>query len=187
MEIFLEFLRITVPSVLVFLTAWFIMRTFMKKEKEAINGLIIRHHENKRLELLKESRKTLLPIRLQAYERLTLYCSRLEMGSLINRTRATETMPAAVYRSHLVKNVEEEFNHNITQQVYMTDDLWKIIQMAKQEVVAILNKVFQNLENDDATAKDFLERIVEHLSDNPQVGYLQALVAIKKEAGVLFE
>ena len=187
MEVLLDILTFTIPSVLVLLTAIYVMKTFLTKEQEAIQQQMLRHYDSKRMELLKETKRTVLPIRLQAYERLTLYCSRLELGGLISRTPVSEQTPASHYKVALVNALQEEFNHNITQQMYMTDDLWKIIQLAKQECVSIIEKVYMELENEQDQVKIFLDGLVMYLQKNPQVGYLQALVAIKKEVSVLFE
>lgn len=187
MEVLLDILTFTIPSVLVLLTAVYVMKTFLTKEQEAIQQQMLRHYDSKRLSLLKETKRTVLPIRLQAYERLTLYCSRLELGGLISRTPVSEQTPASHYKAALISTLQEEFNHNITQQMYMTDDLWKIIQLAKQECVSIIEKVYMEINNDGDHIKIFLDGLVHYLQANPQVGYLQALVAIKKEVGVLFE
>ena len=146
-----------------------------------------KHYENQRLALLKETRKTLIPLRLQAYERITIFCSRIELGGLISRTRATESMSAHLYRTLLQQTIEEEFNHNITQQVYMTNELWNIILIAKKESRAIVEKVYKDLDPLKASAQDFLQAMVTYMGQNEQVGHTQAMLAIKKEVSVLFE
>ncbi len=187
MQIFLTILQTILPALLVFLTAWLMMRTFIKKEQDAVNGLIIRQQEQKRLELIKETKKTVLPLRLQAYERLTIFCHRLELSNLISRTTATQEMSAKLYKGILIQTIDEEFNHNITQQMYMTDQLWNIILIARKEATAIIEKAYQTIENPNSSAKDFLESLVEYLKEADQLGHLQAMSAIKKEVGVLFE
>ena len=190
----LEILKLVLPSLLVLLAAWLMLRAFLNKEADTVKGLLVRDTENRRIELLQSTSKAILPLRLQAYERMTLFCTRIEMGQLISNTNANAEMSAELYKMALLSQVEEEFNHNITQQVYLTDDLWNIIQLAKKEALQICEKVFQDLRAEFAlngndanpNAKDYLEALVKYIHENPQIGYLHALTAIKKEVGVLF-
>ncbi len=189
----LGILKLVLPSLLVVLATWLIIRAFLRKESSTVQGLLVRDTENRRIELLQSTTKSILPLRLQAYERMTLFCSRIEMSQLVMNTNASTDMSAELYKSSLLAQVEEEYQHNITQQVYMTDDLWNIIMLAKKEVTQVCEKVFQDLRaemavNTDATpsAQDYLEALVTYIRTHPQIGYLHALSAIKKEAGVLF-
>jgi hypothetical protein len=194
MEAFIEILKIVLPAFLVFLTAWLVLRTFLNKEADVVRGMLVRDSENRRIDVQKSTNKTLLPIRLQAYERMALFCSRMEIGQLVTNTNATTEMTAETYKTYLIMSVEEEYNHNVTQQVYMTDELWNIILLAKKEVTQICQKLYMDLEKKYAdedlqgepNAKEFLNALVAYLKATPQVGYVQALRAIKTEVGVLF-
>ncbi len=194
MEVTMEILKLVLPSLLVFLTAWLILRAFLNKESDTIQSILIRDTENRRIELLQNTSKTILPMRLQAYERMALFCSRIEMGQLVSNTNATTEMPAEMYKAALVMQVEEEFQHNVTQQVYLTDDLWHIILLAKKEVTQICEKLYQDVEaahqdqglKGQAKATAFLDALVKYMQETPQIGYRHALSAIKKEVGVLF-
>jgi hypothetical protein len=194
MEITMEILKLVLPSLLVFLTAWLVLRAFLNKESDVIQSILVRDTENRRIELLQNTSKTILPMRLQAYERMALFCSRIEMSQLVNNTAATTEMSAEMYKTALIMQVEEEFHHNITQQVYMTDDLWNIILLAKKEVIRICEKIYQDVESahqdqnlqGQASATAFLEALVKYMQDTPQIGYVHALTAIKKEVGILF-
>ena len=195
MDQLLEILKLLLPSLFVFLTAWLVLRAFLNKEADVVRGMLVRDTENRRIDILKTTNKTLLPIRLQAYERMTLFCSRIELGQLVTNTNATSNMSAEMYKTALIMQIEEEFNHNITQQVYMTADLWTIILLAKKEVTQICQKLFLDLEKQYAdkgidgipSSKEFLDALVGYLKDTPQIGYIQALRAIKKEVAVLFD
>ena len=194
MEATIEILKLLIPSLFVFLTAWIVLRAFLTRETDVIQGILARDAENRRVDLLKTTNETLLPMRLQAYERMTLFCSRMEIGHLVTNTNATPTMTAEMYKTALILQVEEELNHNVTQQVYMTDDLWSIILLAQKEVTQICQKLYIDLVNEYEkkglegvpSAKHFLDALVIYLQENPQIGYIQALGAIKKEVGVLF-
>jgi hypothetical protein len=187
MNAVLEVLKISIPALIVAGVSWWIIRAFLKKEQATMANLLFQQKEAKRIELLKESQKTILPLRLQAYERLTIFLSRIELGSVVSRTNATEGMSAHFYKTALQHTIEEEFNHNITQQVYMTDDLWSIIILAKKEATTILEKVFHQLPSDKPAVQDYLEALAGYSKENPQMLDTQAILAIKKEVAVLFE
>lgn len=194
METLLEILKLLVPSLFVFLTAWLVLRAFLNKEADVVRGMLVRDSENRRIEVLKTTNRTIMPMRLQAYERMTLFCSRIEIGQLVTNTNATPDMSAEMYKTALILQVEEEFHHNITQQVYMTEDLWNIILLAKKEVTQIFHKLYLDLEKQYAekgidsvpSSREFLDVLVHYLKTTPQIGYVQALGAIKKEVSVLF-
>lgn len=194
MEITMEILKLVLPSLLVFLTAWLVLRAFLNKESDVIQSILVRDTENRRIELLQNTSKTILPMRLQAYERMALFCSRIEMGQLVTNTVATTEMSAEMYKTALIMQVDEEFHHNITQQVYMTDDLWNIILLSKKEVTRICEKIYNDVEaahqdqnlQGQASATAFLEALVKYMQNTPQIGYIHALTAIKKEVGILF-
>jgi hypothetical protein len=194
MDVLLEILKITFPALVVFLTALFVLKALMKKEVDVVQGMLHRDAENRRLEVMKTTNKAIIPIRLQAYERMSLFCSRIEIGQLVSNTNTNPTIPAELYKSQLIISVEEEFNHNITQQIYMTDELWNIILLAKKEVTQIFEKLHSDLQTKYAdeglqgepSAQQFLALLVEYLKNTPQIGYVHALSAIKKEIGVLF-
>lgn len=194
MDALIEILKITIPALVVFLTVWFVLKAFMKKEADVVQNLLIRDAENRRLEVHKSTNKTIIPIRLQAYERMSLFLSRIEIGKLVSNTNTNPSISAELYKTQLIMTVEEEFNHNVTQQVYMTDDLWNIILLAKKEVTQIFEKLYSDLEKKYAdedlkgqpNAQEFLAALVEYLKATPQIGYAHALTAVKKEVGVLF-
>ena len=72
----------------------------------------MKNEENRRrFLLLREKQKTSLPIRLQAYERLTLFLERISPGKILFRVQATSE-DIDSYTTLLVANIEQEFEHN---------------------------------------------------------------------------
>ena len=88
--------------------------------------------------------------------------------------------------------IEEEFSHNITQQMYMTDELWKIVLLSKQEAINILKNVYKELvekaeiDENQIPATAYIDVLSAYLEENPQMGYIQAQMGIKKEVALLF-
>ena len=116
---FLIFLSYLLPTLVVGLLAYFLFRQHFKNEDE-------RRH----FEIRKEKQSTSLPIRLQAYERMALFLERISPAKLLVRVKPTGDDKIA-YQTKLVNAIENEFEHNLAQQIYLTGECWNIILAAK--------------------------------------------------------
>jgi hypothetical protein len=178
------------------LTVIFLVRGFLKNQTQALNAAVMKDTEYRKIEaerqtieLKKAHKATSMPLRMQAYERMTLFCTRLEITNMLRRSNAI-TMSAKQLSMDLLFSIEDEYAHNITQQMYMTDELWQIIQLAKMEAVNIIKKIAKEAIDaageKEASSTDFIDKLATYLQENPQYGYVQALSAIKKEVALLF-
>jgi len=174
METFFEILKFTIPGLVVFATAYFLLKMFLEDRQTM--------HQQ---QLRSESLKITLPIRLQAYERLTLLCERASIQNTLLRIRMPE-MTVASLRGALLLAISQEFEHNTSQQVYVSNTLWQIISIARDETLSIIA-----LASDGLDPQDVDDRLVEKLlyvidlQGNTDPLH-QALIAIRKEAGQLF-
>ena len=116
------------PTIIVAALAYYFFKEYTKTE----NG-------KRRFLLHKENQKTSLPLRLQAYERLSLFLERISPGSLLTRVKPYSDDKDA-YEKLLLQNIEQEFEHNLTQQVYVTNECWNIIRTAKNATISIIRK-----------------------------------------------
>jgi hypothetical protein len=119
---------------------------------------------------------------------MTLFCTRLEITNMLRRSTALD-LSAKQLSMDLLFTVDEEYSHNIAQQLYMSDELWQIIQLAKLETANILKNARKSAEEkhgNEATANQYIDILAAYLGENPQLGYVQALSAIKKEVALLF-
>ncbi|MEY8847670.1 hypothetical protein AB9K26_02585 [Psychroserpens sp. XS_ASV72] len=110
----------------------------------AIAFLFFREHvenENKRRTFLmhKELQKNSFPLRLQAYERLSLFLERIKPSKLLLRVKPMSSNKED-YESLLIANIEQEFEHNLAQQIYVSDECWSITSTAKNATVQIIRK-----------------------------------------------
>ncbi|MDT8308858.1 MAG: hypothetical protein RQ866_04965, partial [Bacteroidales bacterium] len=87
METVLEILKYTIPAVVVFLTAWLLMKQYIEKETKHQLNSIESEYKMKMMELKKEQLKQVLPIRLQAYERILMLLERISADNLVMRHR----------------------------------------------------------------------------------------------------
>jgi len=110
----------------------------------AIAFLFFKEHiyneENRRNFMMKkELQKDSLPVRLQAYERLTLFLERISPNKLLLRV-APISSNKNDYESLLIRTIEQEFEHNLSQQIYMSDNCWSIINASKSATVQLIRK-----------------------------------------------
>ncbi len=127
MEEFLELAKYIVPSIIVLLTALLIIKWFLKHESN-----------QRRLEFLLTKNKEILPIRLSAYERITLFLERISAESIIIREQS-KTLTAKDLQAHLLSVIRQEYEHNIAVQVYMPPTTWSLVKNAKEEMVRLIN------------------------------------------------
>jgi hypothetical protein len=89
--------------------------------------------------LQKENQKHSLPLRLQAYERLALFLERINPAKLLIRV-APLSDNKVDYQNLLIHHIEQEYEHNITQQVYITSELWTMLLTAKNTIIQNIEK-----------------------------------------------
>jgi len=141
METFLEIIKILIPAAAVFAATYFIVKTFLSNDQK-----------RRDYELRKSQMNITTPIRLQAYERIILFLERIEPNSLVLRTnKAGMTVP--ILHSELVKAVKTEYEHNISQQIYVSANAWHLVKAAKEETIKLINisvtKVPENAKGQD--------------------------------------
>ena len=149
--------------------------------------LFFREHtnneKNRRNFILKESiQKESLPIRLQAYERLTLFLERISPQNLLKRVSPI-SQEVEDYKSLLIQTVEQEYEHNLSQQIYVSDPCWRIVSAAKnstiQTIVSFKNK-------DVSTANDIRPLLLDILLNN-EVTAEMALNFLNEEVSILLK
>ncbi|CAL2095358.1 hypothetical protein [Tenacibaculum sp. 190524A02b] len=128
----------------------------------------------KKFNALVQKKKDSLPIKLQAYERLLLFCERINPTKLLIRVNpiGNET---SNYLQLLIANIEQEFEHNLVQQLYISEDSWKVVLATKLAIIAKLRKVAETSE----TAKELRENTLIDYSkeENP----IETAIAILKQ------
>lgn len=167
----IELLSYTLPAIITGLVAYYFFDLHTKNE------------EGRRRYLLnKEAQKNALPLRLQAYERLTLYMERINPTKLLIRI-APLTQDKNDYENLVIAQIEQEFEHNLTQQIYMSDECWTIIVTAKNATIQMLRKANMS---DRVDSADKLREVI--LSDllEKQSPSNAALAYIKNEVGQLW-
>jgi hypothetical protein len=131
MNSILEILKYILPSIVVFLTAYYFLKQFLENE-----------HKKRMLELKMKSQSNnqgfITPIRLQAYERIVLFMERISPGSLILRV-SEPNMNAIQMQTALIKDIRDEYEHNLSQQIYISQRSWELVKNAKDEMIQLIS------------------------------------------------
>ncbi|MFP4059268.1 MAG: hypothetical protein ACLFUC_02145 [Bacteroidales bacterium] len=169
----LEILKYTLPAIVVFFTAFFILRSLLKNDDTR------RKHE-----MALKNQDIITPIRLQAYERMVLLLERISPDSLVIRLNR-KGMKNKELQGEILAVIRAEFEHNLSQQLYLSNQSWELIKSARENLIKIINSAAQNLDPNGPSfelSKVLLEKIME-MEKSPT---MVALEFIKKEMQQLF-
>ena len=173
MEAFLELLKMVVPAAIVLYAVYLLVRSFIMKEIEL-----------RKLEVRSRSIETILPARLQAYERMTLFLERTAPQNLLVRLN-TPGLPAREFQKLLLDEIRNEYNHNVSQQVYISESVWNHIKNAKEDLALTINEAASQL-GADATSLDLAKRIFELALEKKVDPIGHALSELKNEIQQIF-
>ena len=107
--------------------------------------------ENQRgaaVELKVNALKIIMPLKVQAYERFLLYLERVQLPVLVKRVYVPG-IEKGVFHLELLQNVREEFEHNLAQQLYVSNSTWNAVKNAKEELVSQINSTFEQLKDEE--------------------------------------
>lgn|SRR5450759_1771812 len=152
METLSDILKITIPALIVFFTAWVLLRNLMRNDQD-----------KRKQELILQNSRTVTPIRLQAYERIILLLERISLESLLVRV-SSPNMTAAQLHTALLNSIRSEYEHNLSQQIYMSQQAWEVIRNARSNMIKIINSEAEKLPP-TATAMDFSKLLLEKIME----------------------
>jgi hypothetical protein len=112
--------------------------------------------------LHKESNKQITKLKLQAFERLTLFLERINLTKLVSRVQPANDNKKA-YAMSLIHTVETEFEHNITQQIYISEELWSVVQTAKNRTIQIIRELVED--DNIIDAQQLRESIIKYVME----------------------
>lgn len=124
----IELFSYTLPAIVTGGVAYFFFTSFTKNEENRRSFL-----------LMKENQKHALPVKLQAYERMALFLERIHPSKLLLRV-APFNDNKNDYENFLIQNIEQEFEHNLAQQIYISDECWTMINTAKNTIIQSIRK-----------------------------------------------
>jgi hypothetical protein len=169
MDAFIEILKYTFPAALMLLLTYLLLSNFVDNEEK-----------RRQFYLRKDLNKKALPMRFQAFERLTVFLERITPNHLVLRLKPG-TMSIGAYRKTLVDAIRQEFDYNISQQVYISDSAWNNIVSAKSQVVSLINKTAAEL-GENASASDLGRKLIELEMEGEIFPTKAAILLLKHEA-----
>lgn len=148
---------------------------YLRKDDRKQSYIVDRNSDN---DLLVVSRKLTVPLRIQACERLLLYIERIQFPVLIKRV-FNPAMSRADFQFSLLQNVQDEFEHNLAQRLYVSEETWALVNLSREEVLQNINAVFND--NPDADVAMIAQKLASF--NNPMVE--KAVINIKREFNFL--
>lgn len=172
LETILEIIKITIPALIVYFTINHLLKQYLDKQ-----------YQLRVLETKEKLSNTTIPLKLQAYERLTLLMERISVANLTNRI-AAKNVSAAGLQAALLIAIQKEYEHNISQQIYVSETLWKIIRIARDTSSEIISGVYEKT-GKDASGKTFKNNLLHFVNTSGEPAIEKALSAIKQEVAIL--
>lgn len=173
MEALIEFGKIILPAGAVLYAMFLTTRMFLNKE-----------YEKRLIDIRIKNNETVLPVRLQAYERICLFLERIAPKNLIVRLNVGE-MSGGEFQQVLLHEIREEFGHNLSQQVYMSEESWNLVKNAMEEIIMLVNESAGELE-EEAKSIDLARKVFEKVIEKQELGTDVALSFVKNEIQQVF-
>ena len=148
----LEVVKYTIPALIVLASSYLI-----------VNKFLISQNQRKQLALFQEAQDITLRLRLQAYERMVMFIERISPRQLIPRVYIPE-MTVRDLQQAITVTIRTEFEHNLSQQIYVSKNVWETVRGVKEQEINMTNQVAKRL-NPDAPAKDLNTLILDLLQN----------------------
>ncbi len=174
MDAIIEILKIILPAAAVFFAAFFIVKRFLENDQKR------REHE-----LKKSNQAALTPLRLQAYERMVIFLERIHPNTMVVRVNK-HGMTAHQLHMELIKTIKSEYEHNISQQIYVSYGAWELVKTSKEEITKLINISATKVQQDGPANE--LAMMILNITANlgKKIPNDLALEYIKKEVGQNF-
>jgi hypothetical protein len=157
----------------VLITAWVLIKKFLEREQKL-----------QMIQLKMATQKDLLPLRLQAYERLTIYLERISPNVImVNLYEPSATV--VEFQSALIESIRTEFEHNFAQQIYVSAPIWTIVRNSKEEVVRLINSAASTLDP-DAPSYQLSKKVFDSMIESADFPTQRAITIVKNEVSQLF-
>ena len=130
----------------------------------------------------KGNRAAVLPLRLQAYERMALFLERIDPNQLVMRIH-TGGLTVSQEQNLLLTAIRSEYEHNLSQQIYISNPVWNKISDAKDDIIDIINAVAATFPP-DSESFPFAEALLTAAAEKPVVQ--QAMAVLKADVQKMF-
>ena len=165
----MEILKYILPALVVLLATWIVLYKMLKSE-----------HEKREWVLRKESRKEVIPIRLRGYERLALLLERTTPEHML-RDMDVPALTVQQLQLLLMKTIRMEFDHNLSQQIYVSDATWEAIILVEEEMISFVAAGAQHFAP-DSPALPYAQQLITVYNTNGQTPNQLAQAKLREEA-----
>jgi hypothetical protein len=175
MELPLQILILVLPSVIILVVTYLILRNSTETMKNFFHEEI----KHRREEIKAANNNLVAPMRIQAHERMILFLERISPDNLVLRLHQAD-MNARMFHSELIRALRAEFEHNLSQQLYLSIGAWKMITTAKEETAKLINLTADSLPV-TATGLEFGQAIINNASKMAKTPPEVAIEYLKQE------
>ena len=169
----LEILKYVVPSLVVFLTIFYILHSYFEDLER-----------KRKFKTSLKNQKLITPLRLQAYERVILFLERISPESLIMRV-SQSGMNSKQLQTEMLASVRAEFDHNLSQQLYLSNEAWEMVKNARSNTLRLINTASDQVPS-DAPYIQLSTTILEMMMDMEKNPSSMAIDFLKEEVQKLF-
>jgi len=163
-----DILKYTIPLVVAFGFIYFILNNYLDE-----------NYKIRSLDMKLSNQNQITPVRLQAYERVVVYLERIAPSSLIMRIHKSG-MSSRLLHTELLKSIRSEYEHNIAQQIYMSNASWELVKSAKEEMINLVNVASQKV-SDNADGLELCRVLIDITKNVEKLPTQIALEYVKKE------
>lgn len=178
----LEFLKIILPAIAILAIVYVMMREFTKQNSKQFDYLKS-EQELLRTRMKNEKKsdniKTSMPLKFQAYERMSLFLERINPPNLLTRV-VKPKMSTGILQASLLSTIREEYEHNMSQQLYISDKAWELVKAAKEDVVRTTNSSAAKFKSDEDSG-NYAQNIITSWINNKNNSIELALTRLKKD------
>lgn len=171
-SIFLYVVLLIVPVIVLFVIIYYLSKRFLHNQYKLQYARTAQDDTNASSRL-----------KLQAYERLILFCERISVNGLLLRLQSSK-MSAMDLQAALILAVQQEYEYNLSQQLYVSDQLWKIISLVKNQTIETITTVASSVEK-DASAEDLSQQLILFIESQNNNPVETAKTAIKQESSLI--
>jgi hypothetical protein len=169
----LDILKYTVAGIGIIYVAFYIFKPYLDKTTAL-----------QTLEFKKAIASQTLPLRLQAYERLVLFIDRINPSNMLIRLNGN-AYSAAELNSIILNEIRTEYQHNVTQQIYVSTQAWAILKSVKNDTIALVTSAVKTMP-DNASGLDLGKVILTHLSKLEEDPYEKATNLVRQDLDHIF-
>ncbi len=182
MNVLINIIQFSLPLLIILAVVYIMLQYFSKQNRKQFDQLT-EFQKLLRLEIdsdrREKSEKEILRMKLQAYERMVMFLERIHLPNLITRVMSAG-FTSQQFQGILLKQIREEYEHNLSQQLYISAEAWELVKKAKEEVVSAINLGGSQVKSDD-TAADLAKAILGGRLQSEADPIQKALHTLKEE------